>query len=183
MPSIGDTRHVHTAFRLALGITQQCGISSALCRETPESGFNLVGPTRPRFTHIRCNWTPTVRLVTISKLNDSAALPELSPPFDKTWYEVGGLFVKAYAGPGSQTETRQSRSPVHRAPQTSCRVPRDLATEQTVVAWLHEVIEDTNETNDSDVTLEHVKDAFGPQVCAALDTITKRPSEKANIDD
>lgn len=43
--------------------------------------------------------------------------------------------------------------------------------EESVVGWLHDVVEDT------DVSLEYIKDAFGAQVAAAVGAITRRHGE------
>jgi (p)ppGpp synthase/HD superfamily hydrolase len=43
--------------------------------------------------------------------------------------------------------------------------------EEIIVAWLHDVVEDTA------VTLEYVEKEFGPQVAAAVEAITRRPYE------
>jgi (p)ppGpp synthase/HD superfamily hydrolase len=53
--------------------------------------------------------------------------------------------------------------------------------EETVVAWLHDVVEDTDVTGVTNVTLD-VENAFGPQVAAAVDAITRRPGEQTHID-
>lgn len=47
----------------------------------------------------------------------------------------------------------------------------DPTWEQKVVAWLHDVVEDTC------VTLEAIRQAFGPVIAAAVDAITHRPGE------
>lgn len=47
----------------------------------------------------------------------------------------------------------------------------NATTQESVVAWLHDVVEDT------DVTLEYVEEEFGSQVAAAVDAITNRPHE------
>jgi (p)ppGpp synthase/HD superfamily hydrolase len=47
--------------------------------------------------------------------------------------------------------------------------------EESVVAWLHDVVEDT------EVRLEDVENAFGSQVATAVDAITRRPDE-TNLD-
>ena len=43
--------------------------------------------------------------------------------------------------------------------------------DEVVVAWLHDVVEDT------EVTLQEVEHEFGPTVAAAVDAITLRPDE------
>ena len=43
--------------------------------------------------------------------------------------------------------------------------------QESVVAWLHDVVEDT------DVTLHQVQEAFGSQVAAAVDAISRRTGE------
>lgn len=68
-------------------------------------------------------------------------------------------------------------------PERVARYLVNPTAEETVVAWLHDVVEDTDVTSVTNVTVEDVKNAFGPQVAAAVDAITRRPSEKANIDD
>lgn len=40
------------------------------------------------------------------------------------------------------------------------------------VAWLHDVVEDTA------VTLQEIRDRFGDEIAAAVDAITRRPSEE-----
>lgn len=47
--------------------------------------------------------------------------------------------------------------------------------QESVVAWLHDVVEDTS------ITLEDIENDFGSQVADAIDAITRRPSEKANL--
>ena len=43
--------------------------------------------------------------------------------------------------------------------------------DEVVVAWLHDVVED------SEVTLQEVEEEFGPTVAATADAITRRPDE------
>lgn len=43
--------------------------------------------------------------------------------------------------------------------------------DEVVVAWLHDVLEDT------EVTLEEVEHEFGPTVAAAVEAMTRRPDE------
>lgn len=44
--------------------------------------------------------------------------------------------------------------------------------ELRIVAWLHDIVEDTY------TSLAQVKDAFGPEIGAAVDAITRLPSEQ-----
>jgi (p)ppGpp synthase/HD superfamily hydrolase len=44
-------------------------------------------------------------------------------------------------------------------------------TDEVVVAWLHDAVEDT------EVTLQEVEREFGPTAAAAVDAITRRPDE------
>jgi (p)ppGpp synthase/HD superfamily hydrolase len=46
---------------------------------------------------------------------------------------------------------------------------------QIVVAWLHDVVEDTG------TTLEDVETAFGAEVAAAVDALTHRPGEAGDV--
>ena len=43
--------------------------------------------------------------------------------------------------------------------------------EAQIVAWLHDVVEDT------DVTLDRIEQEFGPRIARAVDAITRRPDE------
>lgn len=47
----------------------------------------------------------------------------------------------------------------------------DATWDELVLAWLHDVVEDTC------VTLEAIVEAFGPDIAASLDAITHRPGE------
>ncbi len=47
--------------------------------------------------------------------------------------------------------------------------------DEVVVAWLHDVVEDT------EVTLEEVEHEFGPRVAIAVDAITRRPDETDSV--
>ncbi|WP_420120632.1 HD domain-containing protein [Nakamurella sp.] len=40
-----------------------------------------------------------------------------------------------------------------------------------IVAWLHDIVEDT------DVTLDRIEREFGPQIAGAVDALTRRPDE------
>lgn len=56
-------------------------------------------------------------------------------------------------------------------PRRVARYLRDQTWQVQVVAWLHDVVEDTV------VTLEAIRQAFGPVIADAVDAITHRPHE------